>query len=260
MISLPQPSELEGSPFHSATICSVRVDFSTPDALLAQLTSAASTRIALGVHFVNAYTLSLADRDDGYAALLMDSDMNLPDGRPLEWAGRCAGVLRARQLCGPDFMSYAFERGASLKHFLYGGSPATLAALEARLRLRFPDADIAGTESPPFRPLSEAEERRTARRIRASGANVVWIGLGTPKQDFFVERMKVEIGLPVLAVGAAFDFHAGTKKRPPQWVSRVGLEWAYRLASEPRRLWRRYLVGNIRFIIGLIRGGVKVVR
>lgn len=203
------------------------------------------------VHFVNAYTIALADSDPEYARLFAaPSALNLTDGMPVAWVGRRAYGRSSTQwprVYGPDVMQAVLAQG-DLRHFLLGGDDTTLVALRAEIARRFPEAQIVGAESPPFRPLTDSERHEQDRRIRESGAQIVWVGLGTPKQDWEVARL-VE-GLPVvaLAVGAAFDFIAGTKPQAPVWMQRTGTEWVYRLASEPRRLTKRYVWGNPRFL------------
>jgi N-acetylglucosaminyldiphosphoundecaprenol N-acetyl-beta-D-mannosaminyltransferase len=236
--------------------CGVRVDPLSMDAAVDVVTACAAARRPLAVHLVNAYTLSLAVRDDAFRALLDDGDLNLPDGTPLVWIGRRAGLpdLTAR-VYGPDLTVALCDRGRThgLRHYLYGASPEVVEGFAAELRRRFPGIEIVGVESPPFRALSDDEQDALVARVQGSGANVVWVGLGTPKQDHFVEAFRDRLGVPVLAVGAAFDFLAGAKKMAPRWMQERGLEWLYRLLSEPRRLWKRYLVGNLVFLWGAWR-------
>lgn len=242
----------------SFLLCGVRIDPCSVDAAYARIRDAALARQPLGVHFLTAHSLSIAETDPSYRGLLNGADLNLPDGMPLVWFGRRWGFDVPERVCGPDFLPVVFDRGRvdGLRHFLYGSTREVLERMRARLSARFPGAEIVGWESPPFRPLTPAEETETVARVRSSGANLVWVGLGTPKQDVFVESFKTRLRVPLLAVGAAFDFHAGVKPRAPGWMQRAGLEWAFRLASEPRRLWRRYLVGNLVFLKGALRGAV----
>ncbi len=166
-----------------------------------------------------------------------------PDGMPLVWALHGAGHDRAGRVYGPDLMLGVFEEGVrtGMRHFLYGTTPAALADLEASLLQRFPGARIVGVYAPPFRPLTEAEEYETAALINASGADVVWVGLSTPKQERWMAHMRPKLNAPVLlGVGAAFDFIGGKKPSAPAILQRNGFEWLFRLVSEPRRLWRRY--------------------
>lgn len=209
------------------------------------------------VHFANAYTIALADSDLEYAALFnRPTALNFTDGVPVAWVGRRAYGLSAQdwpRVYGPDVMQAVFDRGHGIRHFLLGGSPQTLEALRAAVSIRWPEAEVVGAESPPFRPLTSEEQQEQDERILNSGADLVWVGLGTPKQDFEAARLAESVGIVALAVGAAFDFLAGTKPQAPPWVQRSGIEWAYRFASEPRRLARRYLWGNPRFLIAAAR-------
>jgi N-acetylglucosaminyldiphosphoundecaprenol N-acetyl-beta-D-mannosaminyltransferase len=134
-----------------------------------------------------------------------------------------------------------------LRHYLYGSTPEVIARLEANLRQRYPGVELVGVESGPFRALHQAEELELARRITDAGADVVWVGLGTPRQDLFVDRFRDLVPATFIAIGAAFDFHAGTKRQAPRVVQRAGFEWLFRLITEPKRLWKRYLIGNGRF-------------
>jgi N-acetylglucosaminyldiphosphoundecaprenol N-acetyl-beta-D-mannosaminyltransferase len=210
------------------------------------------------VHLCNAYTLALADADDSYRAMLARASVNLPDGTPVVWANRLLhrdAEVPAERVRGPQLFLDVFDRGQDhgLRHYLLGSTPEVLAALETNLRRDYPRAEIVGVESPPFRPSTEVERDEQAERIRASGAQVVWVGLGTPKQDWECARLRDRLPLVFVAVGAAFDFAAGTKQPAPTWMQDNGLEWAHRFASEPGRLWRRYLFGNTRFVLAAVR-------
>lgn len=209
------------------------------------------------VHFANAYTIALADADPAYAVLFAESNaLNLTDGVPVAWVGRRAYGCSSDQwprVYGPDVMEAVLARDTDLLHYLLGGDEQTLTALQAAIARRFPRAQIAGAESPPFRELSAEERHEQDRRIRDSGAQVVWVGLGTPKQDWEVARLADELPVVAMAVGAAFDFLAGTKSQAPVWMRRTGTEWFYRMASEPRRLAKRYLWGNPRFLLAAAR-------
>jgi N-acetylglucosaminyldiphosphoundecaprenol N-acetyl-beta-D-mannosaminyltransferase len=237
--------------------CGVRVDPLSMDAAVDRIAGAAVAGRPLATHLVNAYTLSLAVPDEPFRALLDRADLNLPDGTPLVWLGRRAGLDDfTSRVYGPDLTLAVCDQGRDrgLRHYLYGGSPDVVERFATELRRRFPGVEIVGVESPPFRPLEPAEEDELVDRIVASGANVVWVGLGTPKQDLFVDRFRDRLPVPVVAVGAAFDFIAGDKRSAPRWMQDRGLEWLYRLMSEPRRLWKRYLVGNVVFLWGALRG------
>jgi N-acetylglucosaminyldiphosphoundecaprenol N-acetyl-beta-D-mannosaminyltransferase len=166
-----------------------------------------------------------------------------PDGMPLVWALKRAGHTASDRVYGPDLMLSLFETGEhrGWRHFLYGATDKTLERLQARLLEKFPDARIAGAYAPPFHELGTQEEADVAERINRSGADIVWVGLGSPKQEFWMAHMRGRLEASILiGVGAAFDFHAGLKRQAPRAIQRSGLEWAFRLLCEPRRLWRRY--------------------
>jgi N-acetylglucosaminyldiphosphoundecaprenol N-acetyl-beta-D-mannosaminyltransferase len=193
-------------------------------------------------------------------ALLRDihnrSGLTTPDGVPMVWAGRAAGADWMDRVYGPDLMlevlARAEERGWS--SFFYGGAEGVPELLADRLRERFPGLKVAGTYSPPFRPLTEDEMRQVAAMINESGATLVWVGLSTPKQEHWMHQFRPHLEPPVLfGVGAAFDFHAGRINQAPRWMQQNGLEWLYRLYKEPRRLWRRYLTNNPRFVASVLR-------
>lgn len=236
--------------------CGVRVDTVHIDTAYERLVHHATSASAAAFHFLNAYTLSLTDANPDYAEIFRTSELNLPDGMPLAWIGRHVYGADITRISGSDFFAHAIARGRAdgLRHYLYGSTQEVVAALAHRLVSEFPGSEIADVQSPPFRPLTAEDERELAVRIEGSGANVLWIGLGTPKQDVFARVMTQRANVPVLAVGAAFDFLAGTKKRAPEVLQRVGLEWLHRLYTEPRRLAPRYIKGNVRFVRGVLRG------
>jgi N-acetylglucosaminyldiphosphoundecaprenol N-acetyl-beta-D-mannosaminyltransferase len=233
----------------------VPVTACTPDVAAADLIDLATAGREQGaeVHLVNAYTLALADRDARLLGLLRQADRNYPDGKSVVWANRLrhrGRALPSTRVYGPDLLLDVVRLGQprGLRHYLLGSTPDVVADLAGELLARSPDVVIVGTVSPPFRDLTAAERLAQADRIRSSGADVVWVGLGTPKQDYEVARLAEEVPAVHVAVGAAFDFISGHKKQAPAWMGRAGLEWVYRLAAEPRRLGRRYLVGNVRFV------------
>lgn len=203
----------------------------------------------LAVHFCNAYNVALARSDSSYANLLANGDVVFSDGVPITWVGRRAYPEAAQaweRVYGPDVMRGVLDASTAEgpRHYLLGGSPETLDALEQRIAVEHPHAQVVGVESPPFRTASYDELRARDRRIADSEATIVWVGLGTPKQDTEVQRLAASLPVVAMAVGAAFDFLAGTKAQAPVWMQRSGTEWAFRLASEPRRLGRRYVWGN----------------
>jgi N-acetylglucosaminyldiphosphoundecaprenol N-acetyl-beta-D-mannosaminyltransferase len=205
-----------------------------------------------------AVNLVMSAREDAAAReALLGATLAVPDGQPLVWALRALGHPTATRVYGPDLMlrfcAHAAQRAIPM--YLYGGrTPAALALLERRLSERFPGLRLVGGYSPPFRELTDAEEERVRAAIDASGAAVVWVGTGQPKQEKWMARMRPHLAAPLLVgVGAAFDFHAGLVPQAPPWMQRNGLEWVYRLAREPRRLWRRYARYNPRFLAGFAR-------
>lgn len=175
-----------------------------------------------------------------------------PDGMPLVWISHLRGQRHVRRVYGPDLLLAVCEHSAGLgyRHFFYGGEPGVADALALRLQERFPGLVVAGTYSPPFAVVTAEEDARINDMIAKSGADVVWVGLGTPKQERWMGAHAGKAGSAVMiGVGAAFDFHAGRKRQAPPWMQRSGLEWLFRLLMEPRRLWRRYLVNNPQFVL-----------
>ena len=205
----------------------------------------------------NVHTVMASSEDPELRAALMASSFNVPDGQPLVWALNALGHALPDRVYGPDLMAQAcadaVERGT--RFYLYGGrNQGGLVQLALNLRQRYPGIRIVGGYSPPHRPLTRDEEVAVADEINRSHADVVWIGIGVPKQEKWMARMRPRLEAPVLVgVGAAFDFHAGLVPQAPDWIQEAGLEWAYRLAHEPRRLWRRYLRYNPRFIAAFAR-------
>jgi N-acetylglucosaminyldiphosphoundecaprenol N-acetyl-beta-D-mannosaminyltransferase len=205
-----------------------------------------------------AVNLVMAAQEDPQArAAVLGATLAVPDGQPLVWALHALGHARATRIYGPDLMAGFCARAArtGTSMYLYGGrTTEALELLERRLRERFPGVEIVGGFSPPFRELSTGEEERVIAAIDSSGAAVVWVGTGQPKQEKWMLRMRPRLDAPLLVgVGAAFDFHAGLVPQAPGWMQRSGLEWTYRLSREPRRLWRRYARYNPRFVIGFAR-------
>ena len=212
----------------------------------------------LAVHFANAYNVALADTDPMYRDLINAGDLVCSDGTPVVWAGRRLHKALSAQwtrVYGPDVLTGVLNSSTqkSPRHYFLGSTPETLSLLTSRIASTWPDAQVVGFESPPFRAPTKGELAERDRRIAESGATLVWVGLGTPKQDTEVRRLADSLPITALAVGAAFDFLAGTTQQAPEWMQRSGLEWSYRLAKEPRRLAHRYLWGNPRFIYAIAR-------
>ena len=239
--------------------CGVRIDGLGPDAAVQALLESRYGQ-ARSVHLCNSYTLALATRDEGYRRLLNTGDVNLADGHYVAMIGRWRGQKDlTERVYGPALMLATMDRGrqVGLRHYLYGTTPQTIARLTDRLIDQFPGIDIVGMEAPPFRSLSADEERDLAGRVRAARPDIVWVGVGTPRQDAFVVRQAARLGCTLVPVGAAFDFNSGAKRSAPRIVQRMGMEWLFRFAQEPRRLWRRYLIGIPVFIGGVLLDVVR---
>lgn len=199
----------------------------------------------------NAHSVVTAKQDIEFNQVLQHADMSTPDGAPVAWMiNKVSGQPQAR-INGPDLMlkycEHAEKIGQSI--YLYGGQESTLNILVDVLKSKYPNLKIAGHLSPPFRELSDEEKNKIIQDINDSGAHTVWVGLGCPKQEKWMHEHKGKINAVMVGVGAAFDYHAGTIKRAPKWMQNSGLEWFHRLCSEPKRLWKRYLVTNTLFVI-----------
>lgn len=203
----------------------------------------------------NTHSLVTAGDDPGFARILAEADMATADGAPVAWTMKRLGAVDQQRINGPDLMwktCAALNKPASASVFLYGNTEETNALLTAKLKETFPNLTIAGAISPPFRSLDPEEEASIAATINDSGAGVVWVSLGCPKQEYWMAKHRGSIKAVMVGVGAAFDYHAGTIKRAPMWMQQNGLEWAHRLLSEPKRLWRRYLYNNSQYLIRAI--------
>jgi len=218
----------------------------------------ASRRTGVHVHLANAYSVALASRDVAYREVFRPgraASLLFPDGFPIAKASK---ILRHRpalqQVRGPALFLDVLARGtqAQTRHFLLGSTPDVLERIVERVHRDMPETQIVGTWSPPFQSMSESELEDQDRMISASEADVVWVGLGTPKQDFEARRLAESLPVVAIAIGAAFDYAAGTLKEAPRWMQRTGLEWLFRLLAEPRRLWKRYLIGNVVFVRSVI--------
>lgn len=233
-------------------VCGISIAALSPAGAAASIVSAATSGSGCEVHLCNAYTLSLVDQDERLSAALGRAHLNLPDGSPVAWLGRRLGT--AGPVRGPALVVDVARAGADVgvRHFLYGGAPGTAEEMRQRLEEAVPGVQVVGTECPPFRELDDAEVADLAVRVSESGAHVVWIGLGTPKQDYLVPRLADHVEAVVIPVGAAFDFIAGRVREAPHILHGTGLEWVYRLTREPRRLWRRYVIGNPKFVFSAL--------
>jgi N-acetylglucosaminyldiphosphoundecaprenol N-acetyl-beta-D-mannosaminyltransferase len=199
------------------------------------------------VAFCNVHSVMTARRNPAVSAALHGSEVTSPDGMPVAWGLRAAGVSNQARVDGPTFMLEALRQSSrrGWSHYFYGSTEATLERLSDAARALSPGIQIAGVLSPPFQAPTEDRIRDDAGRIAESGADLVWIGLGMPKQELWMHRARAYLpGVALLGVGAAFDFLAGTSSRAPAWMQSAGLEWLHRFSQQPGRLWRRYLINN----------------
>lgn len=215
------------------------------------LDAATQRRRHPNVRLANAYNVALAQEDLDYGTLLIEEGVNFPDGTPVVWFMNLGkGSNKAGRVRGPSLFPLTLGKSVThgTRHFLLGSTPETLARLEKNIQVAYPGIVLAGSYSPPFASIDEDYVADCAVHVKASNADIVWLGLGTPKQDQLGTALAREIDAVTVNVGAAFDFQAGTVQEAPVWIQRSGFEWLYRLGSEPKRLWRRYLIGNIQFL------------
>jgi len=231
-------------------VIGVPIDAVDWDGAVARLRQWSIERASRVVCICNVHSTVTARREAEFLRVVREADMATPDGAPVAWLMRRLGVRGQQRINGPDLMwrylADAQAHGQSV--FFFGGTPGTLEALDRAVRAAFPSLRIAGSLSPPFRPLTAEEDAEVVRTINTSGAGTVWVSLGCPKQERWMAEHRGRIQAAMVGVGAAFDYHAGTIRRAPRWMQRCGLEWLFRLAAEPRRLWRRYLTTNSLFV------------
>lgn len=210
----------------------------------------ADNNVSCYIVAANVHVVMMGYWQQAYREILNQAALVTPDGMPLVWAMRLLGIKRQTRVYGPDLMLAWCDRAAKLgiPIYLYGGTAETLTKLELNFKQRFPELIIAGKHSPPFRPLTLAEEAEDIQRIEASGAKVVFVGLGCPKQEQWMARQQGKLEAVMVGVGAAFRFHSGEVTQAPRWVMQWGFEWLYRLIKEPKRLWQRYLINNPIFL------------
>ncbi|MBR4981219.1 MAG: WecB/TagA/CpsF family glycosyltransferase [Lachnospiraceae bacterium] len=204
----------------------------------------------------NVHTTVMSYENDAYRNIQNSAAMVLPDGKPLSVVSRLRGYKEAQKVSGPDLMPEMFkvseEKGYT--HYFYGSTEETLKKLEKTLMERYPKLKIVGMYSPPFRPLTEEEDEKIIQQINNTSPNFIWIGLGAPKQEQWMYAHRDKLCGVMLGVGAGFDFHAGTVKRAPVWMQKCGLEWLYRLTQDPKRLFKRYVVTNTKFLWLILTG------
>lgn len=197
----------------------------------------------------NVHTTVMAHDNPAYRNVQNSAAIALPDGKPLSVVSRKRGYTEAERVTGPDLMGELFARENGLKHFFYGDKEETLQILQQKLKEKYPDIQIAGMISPPFRSLSQEEEKAYIQQINDSGADIIWIGLGAPKQENWMYEHQGMFQGVMIGVGAGFSYHAGLIKRAPEWMQKMSLEWFYRLMQDPVRLFKRYFTTNLKFIL-----------
>lgn len=243
-------SSRDGKPILEAFI-----DALSWDDALSRIVAWGSARESRYVCICNVHSVVTTTSDIEFKIAVNNADLATPDGAPIAWALRRLGHHAQERINGPDLMLKYLAIAEKLGQvvFFYGSTNETLALLRTELARQFPDLQIGGTYSPPFRAMTPEEDRATVDMINRSGANVVFVGLGCPKQEKWMADHRGSIQAVMIGVGAAFDYHSGVVKRAPLWWQRNGLEWLYRLGSEPRRLFKRYFVTNTLFVFGIAR-------
>jgi N-acetylglucosaminyldiphosphoundecaprenol N-acetyl-beta-D-mannosaminyltransferase len=233
-----------------AEVLGIRIDAVSLELCVERMIEWARLGESRSVCACNVHTIVSARQDPEFAGVIAGADLRMPDGAPVAWRLRGRGFARQRRVSGAEIMRRCCARAAQtrLPVFLYGSTEETLARLAASLREEFPGLRIAGSLAPPFRRLTPAEDAQVVRAIAESGARIVFVALGCPKQEAWMQSHRGAVPGVMLGAGAAFDFLAGAQRRAPQWMQEAGLEWLHRLCSEPRRLWRRYLVTNTLFL------------
>jgi N-acetylglucosaminyldiphosphoundecaprenol N-acetyl-beta-D-mannosaminyltransferase len=247
-------SALSADPFF--TVLGVRIHaVQIPDVIRCFEAWIGEKRASRFVAVCNVHMVMEAQNDRRFMAMLNSSGLTVPDGKPLTWLGRYRGFDLKRRVYGPDlfqdFLAATNARG--YRHFFYGGHPEVIERMVDSIRKRFPGAAIAGYYSPPFRPLTAQEDADVVTMVNESRADILWVGLGCPKQEIWMHEHCDRLNVPVLVgVGQAFNIVAGSLKQAPSWMREHGLEWLFRLLLEPRRLWKRYLVYNTRFLYCIV--------
>lgn len=231
----------------------LRFEVTTLDKAVSVTIDEALRRKSEHIHLANAWSIALAE-DDSRLRAAFDDGCNYPDGKPvvwvMRWMRRQSGLTHATRVDGPTFFERVLQQGVprNVKHYFFGSTPETLEMLQSNARTRFPGIQIAGASSPPFRELTADDLAHELSQIRACEPHIVWVGLGTPKQDKVAADLAPQYPGVFACVGAAFDYTAGNLRETPKWIQEAGLGWLFRFAQEPRRLWRRYLIGNAQFL------------
>jgi N-acetylglucosaminyldiphosphoundecaprenol N-acetyl-beta-D-mannosaminyltransferase len=239
----------------TSPVLSAPIDVLDWEITIARIQQWARNRDSRYVCICNVHSVVTATQDTRFGDVVRLADMATPDGAPVAWMLRKLGHSEQQRINGPDLMWKYCEQiaGSGESIYLYGARDETLAILQRKLIAAFPSLKIAGAYSPPFRELSADEDCAVVDTINNSGAGVVWVSLGCPKQEHWMSSHRGRVQAVMIGVGAAFDYHAGTVSRAPLWMQRRGLEWFHRLCSQPRRLWKRYLLTNTLFVLLALR-------
>ncbi|RMH09324.1 MAG: glycosyltransferase [Nitrospirae bacterium] len=235
-------------------ILGMRVDATSYEDATRQILSWAKGRESRYVCAANVHMTMESFDSAEFRRVVNGADLVTPDGVPLVWTLRLLGVQGQTRVYGPDLTVHVVQAAANagVPVGFFGGTPEALRGIVQNLETRFPAMQVAYAFSPPFRPLTPEEDDEIVAQINTSGARILFVGLGCPKQERWMAEHLGRIQAVMLGVGAAFDFHAGTIRQAPSWMQRSGLEWLFRLIVEPKRLWRRYLVNNPRFVVNVL--------
>jgi N-acetylglucosaminyldiphosphoundecaprenol N-acetyl-beta-D-mannosaminyltransferase len=242
-------------------VMGIMIDAVDYEAATARIIAAAKERRPYAVSALAVHGVMTGARDDVHSYRLNRFDLVTPDGMPVRWAlNALHGTKLPDRVYGPTLMLHVCRAAAAegLGVFLYGSRPAVLERLAPALEERVPGLVVAGTQPSRFRRTTAEEKQQIAEAIRASGARVVFVGLGCPRQEIFAYEYRDALSVPVVAVGAAFDYHAGALREPPAFVQRAGMQWLYRLGQDPRRLWRRYTIGNVGYVAGVTAQKLRI--
>lgn len=240
-------------------ILGIAVSVLNPQLAIALIHSRVRSRLGGYITVPDVYNITLAAKDPELARCHRNAFLVSPDGSPLSIVGRLLGHSEMQKVCGPDLLMWACESGVSLghRHYFFGGDKQVAARLSTSLSQRFPGLVVVGAESPDFKPITTEADLESCARIRSAQPDIVWVGLGAPKQEYWMAANAEHLpGALLIGVGAAFNFHSGHVRRAPLWMQRMGLEWAFRLSQEPRRLWRRYLLNGLYFVANAVPAAV----
>jgi N-acetylglucosaminyldiphosphoundecaprenol N-acetyl-beta-D-mannosaminyltransferase len=241
------------------SVMNVRINAVSWASAISQIVNWSTARESRYVCFCNVHSLVTAKKDGELNLALANADIAFPDGAPVAWVMRRQGFPSQERISGPDLMWIYLRYAEELRHtvFLYGSTEATLALLHKKISCAFPALKIAGMHAPPFGANLELDDRAELEMINRSRANVVFVGLGCPKQEKWMALHRGRVNAVMIGVGAAFDYHSGNLKRAPSLLQKVGLEWLFRLASEPKRLFKRYLICNTIFVVFVAKQSCK---